>query len=550
MVGIPKVNVRKELVHSMSDKEIIIKTLERIERRIRANRLFNELGLGATLFLAFPLVCKVWDLFEPFRASTITIIAGTWILLFAAYVVWRSLRKATLSRAAVSIDKAADLKDEIKTAVWFIQNPRPSNWVDAQIHRAAEKTRRIDIDSLFPRYLPKTAYIAGSFLLLFIGLNFAPLPWNHNWLRLQAAPAFTLTSQQEEILKQTQALLKRANELKKSEVAQKLEEVVQDLQQGKMDAEQVLEKLGALQNQLSDGNLDAASMREGLEEMAKALSQAEQLQSAAQAIQDKDLNAAADELRKSAEKLGTTDRQSRSQMQKSLQQAAENPRSGLEELAKRLDEAAEDLKNQDEKSAQVALDEAGQELDQIEEKLQNQDLKNLAAEQLQNLQQSLRQAQQAGTQQARGTKKGLDQKAQQKQSSGDQGSGENTGTDAEGDPSTEQAQQSAQAGGNNNGNGLMPSGKGGGDAQREGPPTTLNVQLQKEEIKGVHDQAQGIKEDLDEVSKQERSKLDYRNVKSELSPAQKDLLNQDRIPWEYRSLIKNYFQAIRPPAAK
>src|SRR4051812_4863459 len=147
MVGIPKVNVRKELVHSMSDKEIIIKTLERVERRIRANRLFNELGLGATFFLAFPLACKIWDLFYPFRAATITAITGTWMLLFAGYVVWRALRKTPTNQAAVSIDKAADLKDEIKTAVWFIHNPRPSEWVEAQIHRAADKSRTLNIDS-------------------------------------------------------------------------------------------------------------------------------------------------------------------------------------------------------------------------------------------------------------------------------------------------------------------------------------------------------------------------------------------------------------------
>src|ERR1051326_2222114 len=123
MVGIPKVNVRKELVHSMSDKEIIIKTLERVERRIRANRLFKELGLGATFFLAFPLACKVWDLFDPFRASTIRILAGTWILLFAVYVVSRTLRKITEVQAPVHIDTAADLKDEIKTAKRRIQVP-------------------------------------------------------------------------------------------------------------------------------------------------------------------------------------------------------------------------------------------------------------------------------------------------------------------------------------------------------------------------------------------------------------------------------------------
>src|SRR2546426_6505162 len=171
----------------MSDKEIIIKTLERIERRIRANRLINELGLGATFFLAFPLACKIWDLFYPFRASTITILVGTWILLFAAYVVWRSLQRTTVNRAAVSIDKAADLKDEIKTAVWFIHNPRPSDWVDAQIHRAADRTRTINIDRFFPRHMPKTAYMAAAFFLFFVGLKFVPLPWEHNWLKLPAS---------------------------------------------------------------------------------------------------------------------------------------------------------------------------------------------------------------------------------------------------------------------------------------------------------------------------------------------------------------------------
>ena len=95
----------------------------------------------------------------------------------------------------------------------------------------------------------------------------------------------------------------------------------------------------------------------------------------------------------------------------------------------------------------------------------------------------------------------------------------------------------------------MPSGAGNGKLQIEGAPTTLDVKLQQEKVKGMEDQG-AKEEDVEEVSKQERSRLDYRNVKSELSPAQKDLLNQDRIPWEYRPLIKNYFQAIRPPAKK
>src|SRR5438128_11830386 len=107
----------------MSDKEIIIKSLERVERRIRTNRLLNELALGATFFLAFPLALKVWDLFDPLRGATIAFIAGIWILLFAAYVVWRSLYSATLRQAADVIDSAASLIDEINTSVWFVHIP-------------------------------------------------------------------------------------------------------------------------------------------------------------------------------------------------------------------------------------------------------------------------------------------------------------------------------------------------------------------------------------------------------------------------------------------
>ena len=56
---------------------------------------------------------------------------------------------------------------------------------------------------------------------------------------------------------------------------------------------------------------------------------------------------------------------------------------------------------------------------------------------------------------------------------------------------------------------------------------------------------QGSKpQDADEISKQERSTLNYRNVGTNIGPSQKDVLNQSRIPWEYRPLIKDYFQAI------
>src|SRR5215471_3428985 len=236
MVGVPDLNVRKEKepVPSMSDKEIIIASLRRVERRIRANRLLTELNLGAAFFLAIPLLLKIWDLVEPLRGVTIGIIGGIWVLLLAAFGVWRLMQKGTLQDAAASADTHADLRDELKTAFWFIHNPRPSAWVDAQIRRAARDARNLNLDILYPRHIPRTFYVAAAMIVLFVSLNFAPLPWNHNWLNLQAAPAFALTDKEEAILKQTEELLRKAEKLKNSELAAQVEDIVQQLQEGKI----------------------------------------------------------------------------------------------------------------------------------------------------------------------------------------------------------------------------------------------------------------------------------------------------------------------------
>jgi hypothetical protein len=559
MVGVPDLNVRKEKepVPSMSDKEIIIASLRRVERRIRANRLFTELNLGATLFLAIPLLLKFWDLVYPLRAVTISIVVGIWVLLFVAFAVWRIVQKGTLQEAAASADAHANLRDELKTAFWFIHNPRSSEWVDAQMRRAARNVRNLNLDILYPRHIPRTFYVAAGMLVLFVILNFVPLPWNHNWLTLQAAPAFALTDKEEAILKQTEELLRKAEKLKQSELAAQVEDIMQQLKEGKIDAQQAAQMLDQIQSQLEEGNLDTASINEGLEEMAKDLQQSEQLEPTANAMEGKQLNLAADELRRLAEKLGLNKPEASKEMQKSLQQAAENSRPGLEELAKLLKEAAENMKNEQQQLAQEALDGAAQELENIQQKIDSQQLKNMASQQIQNLKDSLQQRQQAGQKGAKGQQQasGKGQNAQgQKPEAGQPPDGESQSAEsgAEGEP-TDQAGQQGQPGammpGGSEGTGLMPGGKGGSDAPREGAPTSLQVQLQQEKVAGMQDGGEKP-ENIDESSKQERSRLDYRNVKSDLSPAQKDLLNQDSIPWEYRTLIKDYFQAIRSTPQK
>jgi hypothetical protein len=544
----------------MSDQEIIIASLRRVERRIRTNRLFNELALGAVICGALPLLLKIWDLYAPVRGITVSTIVGISLLFFAAYAVWRVLQKGTLNDAAAAIDTRAGMKDELKTAFWFVHHPRPSEWVDAQVHRAARNAQSLNVDVLYPRRIPKTSYMAAAMVLLFVSLNFVPMSFNHNWLALQAAPAFSLNEKEAAILKHTEELIRKAEKLKQTDLAEKLEEIVQQLQEGKIDAQQAAQMLDNLQNQLEEGNLDAQSINEGLEEMAKDLQQSEQLNSTAQAMQNKQLNSAAEELRKLADKLGLNTPEQSKQMEKSLEQAAENPRPGLEDLAKKLQEAAENLKNGKQDAAQQGLNGAAQQLEELEQRIESQDLKNQASKDLQNLKDSL---QQRGAQQSAQKGGGKGQQQQDGKSQPGQGQGQKpqpgqANQSAQGQPQdsgegepTDQAGENGQTGapvaGGKDGNGLMPGGPGGTDLPREGAPTKLDVKLQQEKVEGQGDGGEKP-ENLEETSKQERSRLDYRNVKSDLSPAQKDLLNQDRIPWEYRPLIKDYFQAIRPAA--
>src|SRR5262245_28865561 len=104
----------------MSDKEIIIRSLHKIDRRIRGNRLLRELMLGLSIFLLVPVIFKVWDLFRPFRGVTVITVLGLWFIGVVVYFASKLSRRGSLAHAAAEIDKKAALHDELKSAYWFV----------------------------------------------------------------------------------------------------------------------------------------------------------------------------------------------------------------------------------------------------------------------------------------------------------------------------------------------------------------------------------------------------------------------------------------------
>src|SRR5262249_10622659 len=251
------------------------------------------------------------------------------------------------------------------------------DWVELQIRRAAQRVSNLNLDNLFPRVVPRSSYAAAGLLLLLVGLNFIPLSTNHNWVYLQAAPAFTLTPDEQKLINETKKLLKQAQKLDQSELAGKLEQIMQDLEQGKIDTAEAMKQLDELKDTLGEGNLDMANINEGLDEMSDDLSKSADAKDVAQAMSSHDLEATAEELQKLAEDvLKENGPGAQKALKDALEQASENSNPAMENLAQDMKSASDALTKNDQKAAQDALNKASQDAQDLMERMQNQDAKN------------------------------------------------------------------------------------------------------------------------------------------------------------------------------
>jgi len=445
----------------MSDAEIILHFLRNVEWRLRANRLLREITLGLSTVLFFLAVIQVWDFVSPVKATT------TGLVAFAVYVALLLRKKGTLDQAAVSIDQRLRLNDEMKTALWFIRNPRTSRWVDTLIQRAARNAGKIDVRRAYPMVIPRTSYAVIAMILVFVGLNFARLPRTNLKGRAERAHA-------EETTRNT------------------------------------TRKLRSLEDNSNGSSLNLQSISTGLEEIAAYLRKSETLRGVAQALIDKRLDLAAEELREVGADLGSASPGSFLAMQEILTASARNSRPELQPLSEDLAATARAMQNKNMTAIQEAIEEVAEDFEGLEEEIYTQES---------NLDQLAR---------------GNERRAEQ--------DGHVTGAPIPEPRDFPQATSSSD--------GLGASGGRAESGPRQGIPTTLAVKLQQEGVQGMPG-AGVTRQDLREASPPERSNLDYRTVTSEVTAAPKDVLDhREPTPWKYRPLIKSYFDAILEPVSK
>jgi len=545
----------------MPDNELIIRLLNAVERRLRANKILQEAAAALSIALIIPVAVKLVDLVWPFRFLTVAAFFAIWAAATVAWIIWRSRGRDTLQRVAADIDRRAEAHDEIKTAFWFIRNPQKSAWVETQVRLAAQKAGRIKVDALYPRRIPRASYIAAPLILLLGILNFLPLRWNNNWFYLHGAPAFALTDAERTFLDQAMDLLKKAEQLQQTDLAQKLSEIIQGLQNGSMSKDQFSRSLSELQQAMAERNLDAGRIADGLERVAKALEPSPLTRPVATPIFSLDLNNAAKEVRNLSGKLDKSPDAALREMAERFKEASDAAGKGLEQLSQHMADAASSMRERNVPAARAALEKTAAEFERLQRVLESQRLRNDASDQISSVLNSVEGTPGETASEGQGQGEGVGKGEGQGEGKG-QGEGVGTGQ-GEGQGEGEgigQGEGQGEPGGDGDGEGEGGSdsrevgdggGRGGGGAGRgghlpaRGEPTSLEVQYEKEALP-VRPTRGSRPESIEESSQRERSKLDYRNVPSKLTPAQKDLLNQDPIPFEQRQFVKEYFKTIRP----
>jgi hypothetical protein len=537
----------------MSDSELIIRLLKAAEKRVRSNRVLHEVASGLAIAMLLPVLFKILDFFIGFRLITVAIFFIIWGVATAVWLFWRTRGLGeSLPRIAASVDSRSSGHDQLKTAYWFIRNPKDSDWVDIQLKRAAASARSIAVNSLYPRQLPRASYMAMGLILLLGLLNFAPLPWNNNWLAGEGAPAFALDDADKAALQHALELLQKAQELNRTDLAEKLAQIIKALQEGGMSKEQLAKSLADLNNELAENKLDSGRITDGLERIAKALDPSQHTKPVAKEIFKLDLNAAADEVRKIEQNLPAANEPKLNEMAARLQEASEVAGQGLEQLSQHLGDTAQAMRRRDTAAGQRGLQQIATELERLQRVLESQRLQSEAASELSGVSDSVggTPGEIGGGETAPGQGEG-EGKGQGEGEGGEGTGGQGQGTGQGEGQGEGEGEGQGEGEGEGQGQGQGPGGGSGGkQAGTSGPfpmrgdPTSLETQLDREPLP-IKPTRGSRPETIEEASQRERSRLDYRNVKSNLTPAQKDTLNQDPIPFEQRQFVKEYIESLR-----
>jgi len=169
------------------------------------------------------------------------------------------------------------LKDELKSAYWFVSTPEPSPFAELQIARAAATARRLDPGAIVPGRPPRSLYaVAGLGAALLLVTWIAPQQ-SHSWDGADAAATAAAAGETQDL----RALLEGAPQDPEIE---KLDRALEELQRADATAEEKARAAAQARDAIEQANMEAAAAREGLVRLAGAMRANPRFEKAAEAL--------------------------------------------------------------------------------------------------------------------------------------------------------------------------------------------------------------------------------------------------------------------------
>jgi hypothetical protein len=514
----------------MSDRQVILQALEQIRRRLRLTRALHDIALILGMVAVALLLWRVPHVFasQPavLAAAVLTAllswIASAWLLLRS-----RMGARSTLGAAAAAADAGAGLKDELKTAYWFLEQPSLSPWVSAQIARAAQSARRLEPAALVPLRPDRTTLAGGSAALALVVAVWLLPPFAPG---SDAAPPADVVSEAD--ARQAQLLRELIPQTEDAATAAKLEQALRTLERKTATDAEKQRALAKAKEAVEQQNLQAASTREGLYKLSEKLSGNKALAEVAKALEEGDAAKAARMMQNTA----------------AARDAAKGKEAGSStpdqhEQEKDLDQLLKEATQGDDKTTQanasVAAREAIDRLNQIAEKLEVQSKLREAAQSLSRLQLAVAQRSQMAA--------GRFSRSQSQSSTPSPDSGQTNmpgGVMFRSAAVAQENRPSQQQEGSKTGAAL---GDSEADPVLGKKVTPLDVQLKREAVTGEQQEdAEGKPKNWYYTeSKQQASVVDYQGVGARSSFALGQSTGPEGISIQHRQIVKDYFMTLR-----
>ena len=511
--------------------EPIVELLSRVDARIRRNEAIELVamglwGLAIAVFLSW--LVGAW------RSPTVgVVLAAIYVAAFAGFVVWRYTRVRALSRSAVFVDQTANLKDALGSALSFLGLAERNDWMELHITRSADTARGIEPVDIAPTEVPTHLYYASALSFVLLAL----LLWSPAWLP-SVDPSSLLTAVQRDQVERIEELLDEAQALApEEEKLEELEDSLERLRQRDIELSESLRELSEAQEALAASQAELERLEMDLEQLGSELESAPALSTLSEALKSADTAEAAEALRELAERLSDPETAEALQaLLESLQNSDMNS-DELAEMMENLEGMGEQMTAEDMAQMAQALENMAQQMESMGQQMAAQQDMDQMGQELQQLQASLGQQQPSQQQQQEGQQQ-QQASGQAMQNQAGQMSNQMQMAQMQGDPSSAVPVDAGPAG--------ETTGPGGpGEDQVFGESTTLDVQLEMEMLSPLEEEAEPVPEEIFErLSREEKSTLNYEDVRGRSSYADESAMTRESVPWQYRSLVKRYFLSL------